>query len=207
MKKKSGNGKKEIDKEDEEGSSGQNGGTGESGSTGAGGTGRWVPSYYDLLGYTSDEKELIGLADQALFAQRISIKSQGIEVTALSKMQKLRNKLSDPNAQPSNEAGGMDLEQHPELAESEGFLDPNIVVLPESEAAERASNDPKLQNKLRNRLAAKMGMGADLSMQSMKAEYEKKMKARSRPAPGVEEPKPRYRPAETPKFTPKYRPN
>lgn len=185
-------------KEGESGGDSTQGGA--DGSTGGGGTGAWIPSYYDLLGITADEKELIGLADQALFEQRISVKSQGIEVTALSKMQKLRNKLMDPNANPDagNSAG---FDEHPELADMAGDIDPNIIVLPESEAAERASNDPKLQNKLRNRLAAKFGMGADLSMQSMKAEYEKKMRMRASPAP-QQEPRPRYRPADTPKPRP-----
>jgi hypothetical protein len=205
--KKTKNGKGKDQRQGQEGQEDQEGGSGDAsgqgGAAGGGGTGRWVPSYYDLLGYSSDEKELIGLAEQSLFAQRISLKSQGHEVTALSKMQKLRKQLAEPGVDPNiqNQASGMDVEQHPELAESEGYVDPNIIVLPESEAVERASNDPKLQNKLRNRLAARMGMGSDLSMQSLKAEYEKKMRERYRPAP-QEEPRPRFRPTETPKYRP-----
>lgn len=177
-------------------------GDSESGTAGGGAAGAWIPNYYDLLGYNAEEKELIGLAGQALFEQRISVKSQGIEVTALSKMQKLRNKLMDPNANLEADGGGsLGLDEHPELAESGGDIDPNNIVLPESEAAERASNDPKLKNQLRNRLAAKFGMGSDLSMQSMKAEYEKKMRMRASPSLR-EEPRPRYRPTDTPKPRP-----
>ena len=200
--------KKGVTGEEGDNDSGSSGG-GEGGSDGgvtgaAGGKGGsgWVPSYYELLGITEDEQKLTELAAQALFEQRISVKSQGYDVTALSKVQQLRNQMQDPGIGNDNDGGGsLGLEDHPELAELGGDVDPNIIVLPESELlAAGASNDPKLQNKLRQRLAAKFGMGSDLSMQSMKAEYEKKMRMRG-PAPKAE-PRPRYRPTNAPKNRP-----
>lgn len=172
---------------------------GDEGSTGSGGSGL-TPNYYELLGVTTDEKQLTELAAQALFEQRISIKSKGIDVTALSKMQKLRNKLQNPNSDPAMGGSSLSLDEHPELADLGGDVDPNTIVLPESEAAERASNDPALELKLRQRMAAKFGMSKDISLQSMQEEYKKKMEMRSRPRPDEPEP-PRYRPA--PRPTPK----
>jgi len=169
------------------------------GDTGSGGSGL-TPNYYELLGITTDEKQLTALAEQALFEQRISVKSKGIDVTALSKMQKLRNKLQNPNSDPAMGGSALALDEHPELADLGGDVDPNTIVLPESEAAERASNNPALELKLRQRMAAKFGMSQDISLQSMQEEYKKKMEMRSRPKPDEPEP-PRYRPA--PRPTPK----
>ena len=184
----------ELDKDDESGGDGS-----ESGGSGTGGL---TPSYYELLGINADEAQLTELAAQALFEQRISIKSQGYDVTALSKMQQLRNKLLDPNVNPNAEmsGSGLALDEHPELADLGGDVDPNTIVLPESEAA-AASNDPQLQLKLRQRAAAKFGVGSGVSLQTMQEEYKKKMELRSRPRPDEPEPTPRYRPA--PRYTPK----
>ncbi len=177
-----------------EAQAGDGGATGDGSAGGAAG-GSWIPNYYELIGVSADEKELAGLAEQALFQQRVSIKAQGIEVTALSKIQKIRNQLQEPGQTNNNDGGGgLALDEHPELAEQGGDIDPNLIVLPESEAAERASNDPQL----RNRLAAKLGMsGGGLSMQSLKEEYANKMKMRAQP-PG---PAPRYRPTNAPRLT------
>ena len=175
---------------------------GEGGEGGTTGSGSWVPNYYELLNLDVDEKQLGELVDQSLFEQRISIKAKGYEVTALSKMQKLRNQLNDPR-QENTVGGGLNLEEHPELADMGGDVDPNNIVLPESEAAERASNDPQLQLKLKQRMAAKFGMSQNISIQSMKEEYKKKMELRSRPAPDPEPtPQPRYRPTNSPKNRP-----
>lgn len=192
----------EEEKKDTSTSGGDEGGdSGTAGGTGTAGGAGWVPSYYELLGISEDEQKMTEMAAQALFEQRISVKSQGYDVTALSKMQKLRNQLQDPsigNGYANDGGSSLGLEEHPELAEMGGDVDPNNVVLPESELA-AASNDPKLQNKLRNRLAAKFGMSSDLSLQTLKAEYEKKMKMQKRPAP---EEQPRYRPTNAPKYRP-----
>jgi hypothetical protein len=183
------------EEEDQEGGSGGEAG----GAAGSAGGGTWFPNYYELMGLSADEKELSALAEQALFEQRLGIKSKGYDVTALSKIQKLRNQMQDPSLGNSPGGGGLGLEEHPELVELGGDVDPNLIVLPESEAAERASSDPKLQLQLRNRLAAKLGMSADISLQSMKAEYEQKMKMRLEAKP---EDKPRYRPSNAPKPRP-----
>ena len=182
------------DKDDDDGTEGGKGSEGTTGSSG-GGSGI-IPGYHELFRIDADEKEMAKFAAEALDKQRISIKSKGYEVTALSKMQKLRNQLQDPSLGQEPGGGGLNLEQHPELAELGGEVDPNIVVLPDSElSAAQIRNDPQL----RNRLAAKLGMGMGLSIQSMRAEYEKKMKQRMAPAP---EPRPRYRPVSAPKNRP-----
>jgi len=182
--------KKHTDNQDLEGEDKDGGDSGGAGSV-------IIPNYRELLGIDVDEKQLTELAANALFEQRISVKSKGFDVTALSKMQKLRNQLNNPNTDPSMGGSGLALDEHPELADMGGDVDPNTIVLPESEAAERASNDPALQLKLRQRMAAKFGMSKDISLQSMQEEYKKKMEMRSRPRPQEPEP-PRYRPAPKP---------
>ncbi len=117
-----------------------------SSSSGGAATGGIVPSYNQLFWIDGDEKQLIGLVSDALFEQRIAVKSKGYDVTALSKSQELRNKLYDPSVSNDNDGGGsIDLDAHPELAETGGDVDPNIVVLPESE-------EPGMADKLQNRL-------------------------------------------------------
>lgn len=184
------------DKEDDEEQASQGSQT-EGGSGGTGGSGGVIPGYHELFRIDADEKEMAKFASDALERQRISVKSKGYEVTALSKMQKLRHQLQEPGLD-AGEGAGLGLEEHPELPELGGEVDPNIVVLPDSElTVDQIRNDPKL----RNRLAAKLGMGMGLSIQSMRAEYEKKMKNRMRVAPAPEE-KPRYRPVSAPKNRP-----
>lgn len=175
--------------EDDEGTAGSTGTTGSSG-------GGIIPGYHELFRIDADEKQMAKYAVDALDKQRISIKSMGYEVTALSKMQKLRHQLQDPSLDQGG--GSLNLAEHPELAELGGDVDPNIVVLPDSElTAAQIRNDPQL----RHRLAAKLGMGMNLSIQTMRAEYEKKMRNRISiaPAPQI---KPRYRPTNAPKNRP-----
>lgn len=168
------------------------------GTSGDGGTGGGIiPNYYELFRVDADEKEMAKFAAEALDKNRISVKSKGYEVTALSKMQKLRNQLQDPSLDQGG-GGSLDLAEHPELAILGGDVDPNIVVLPDSElTAEQIRSNPQL----RNRLAAKLGMGMGLSIQTMRAEYEKKMKNRIKMAPEPQV-KPRYRPVNAPKNRP-----
>jgi hypothetical protein len=171
MKKKSTNDDLK-DKDDEEGGDG-----GESG----GGSG-FVPSYYDLLGDDVDEIELAGLSAAALRENRIKVKAQGISVSALDKPQEARNDLNaEINANPGQDGGGLGLEQHPELAEMGGDVDPNTIVLPKSEQEALASNDMELKLQLL-------------------AEYKKKMdmKMGNRPAPEPPAPAPRMRPSAPP---------
>lgn len=157
-----------------------------------------IPGYHELFRIDADEKQMAKFAADALDTQRISIKAKGYEVTALSKMQKLRQQLQDPSLDQDG-GSGLNLDAHPELADLGGAVDPNIVVLPDSElTAAQIRNDPQL----RHRLAAKLGMGMGLSIQSMRAEYEKKMKNRIKMAPGPQPPKPRYRPISAPKNRP-----
>lgn len=172
----------------------------EGGDTGGSGGSGFVPSYSDLIAVDSDEAEIAKNAKEALFAQRVSLKSQGNKVSALDKLQKMRNQLSDPTLAAQLAAGGgSGLEEHPELPELGGAFDDIVFPESEAEAAARASNDPKL----RNRLAARLGMGRDLSALTQKMEYEKKqkLKMQARPAP-EEEYRPRFRPAAPPKPRP-----
>jgi len=153
----------------------------EEGTEGGGGSG-FVPSYYDLLGADPDEVELAGLSAKALRENRIKVKSQGISVSALDKPQEARNNLNaEINSNPGQDGGGgLGLEQHPELAEMGGDVDPNTVVLPKSEQEALASNDMELKLQLL-------------------AEYKKKMdmKMGIRPAPEPT-PAPRMRPSAPP---------
>lgn len=157
-----------------------------------------IPGYHELFRIDADEKQMAVYAAEAVDKQRISIKAKGYEVTALSKMQKLRQQLQDPSLDQEGGGSALNLDAHPELAELGGDIDPNLVVLPDSElTAAQIRNDPQL----RHRLAAKLGMGMGLSIQSMRAEYEKKLKNRLQIAPGPQ-PRPRYRPTNTPKNRP-----
>lgn len=172
---------------------------------------------YKKLGFREErqiidtEKENKLLAEQALFDTRINIKSKGYEVTALTKIQELKEKmenkikkrLSNSSGTNSPSGGGTGHESHPDLPEMGGEADPNNIILPESEelSAERASNDPKLQNKLKNKLQQKFGMGGagrDVSAQTMKAEFEKKQRQRIVIREKLEE-KPRFSPQAVPK--------
>lgn len=158
----------------------------ETGGDSSGGGSGFVPSYYDLLGADVDEIELAGLSAKALQENRIKVKAKGISVTALDKPQEARNNLNaEINANPGDGAGGgLGLEQHPELAETGGDVDPNTIVLPKSEQEALASND------------------MDLKLQLL-AEYKKKMdmKMGIRPAPEPT-PAPRMRPSAPPRPRP-----
>ncbi len=153
------------------------------------GGGGFIPSYYDLLGTDVDEIELAGLSAKALLENRIKVKSKGISVSALDKPQESRNNLgSEINANPGQDGGGgLGLEQHPELAEMGGDVDPNTIVLPKSEQEALASND------------------MDLKLQLL-AEYKKKMdmKMGASPAPAPES-APRMRPSAPPRPRPGFR--
>ncbi len=176
MKKKTTKGTDE-DQVDQEGDGGEGGGEGGSGGVAGGGI---IPSYYDLIGNVGiNDKELAALSEIALFEQRISLKTKGFDVTALDRKQRLGQNVG-PNAGPAAESG-LGLDEHPELVDMGGELDPNTIVLPESEIAAR-SNDPEL------RLAAKLGMG--MSLPALREEYKNKMKMRASPEPDA----PRYRP-------------
>lgn len=135
--------------------------TDEDGKNGQGGS--IVPSYYDIYGTNIDEAEITALAVQALLENRISIKSKGISVTALDKPQEARNKIQNDNNDPGQEAGGgLGLEDHPELAEMGGMVDPNIIVLPKSEQDALAVKDMDLKLQLlaeyKKKMDMKMGM-------------------------------------------------
>lgn len=149
---------------------------------GGGGGSGFVPSYYDLLGTNIDEIELAELSAAALRENRIKVKAQGISVSALDKPQEARNNLgSEIHNNPGQDGGGgLGLEQHPELAEMGGDVDPNTIVLPKSEQEALASNDMELKLQLL-------------------AEYKKKMdmKMGNRPAPDPA-PAPRMRPSSPP---------
>lgn len=172
---------------------------GDSGGGRGGGNGRFIPTYSDLIPTTADETALASGAAEALFEQRISLKTQGHKVSALEKLQRLREKMSDPAmaAELAN-SGGSNMAAHPELAELGGAFDDISFPESEAEAAARASNDPQL----RNRLKAKLGMGGDVSALTLKEEYRKKqelnMKLGKRLEPEFDN-KPRFRAAPTPK--------
>jgi hypothetical protein len=147
-----------------------------------GGGSGFVPSYYDLLGTNVDEAEITALAAKALFENRISVKSKGIAVRALDKPQEARNKLqNEVNTNPEQEGGGgLGLEDHPELAEMGGAVDPNNIVLPQSEQEALATNDMDLKLRLL-------------------AEYKKKMEMKMGMKPAPEPaPAPRFRPSAPP---------
>ncbi len=172
--------------------------TGDKGGKGTS-TGRiYIPGFDDLITVSPEEAELARCAKDALFAQRVSLKSQGHKVSALDKKQELQNKMAAPRNAAELDGGGSNLEKHPQLEEMAGVFDD--IEFPESEAEAAASNDPDLA--LRHQLKARLGMG--LSMQTLREELRKEEKLRARPnlAP---EPKPEYviRPAAPP---PKPRP-
>lgn len=169
----------DSDQNDQDGQGGEGGDSGEAGAAGSG----VIPSYEALIGNLGvNDKELAALSEMALFEQRVSLKGQGHNVAALETKQRLRQQ-NNPDVGPGEPGAGIGgLDEHPELVDMGGDIDPNTIVLPESEIAAR-SNDPEL------RLAARLGMG--LSMQTLREEYKNKMKMRASPAP---EARPRYRP-------------
>lgn len=173
-------------------------GDGEAGGKGGSTAGGFIPSFDELIAVSPEEAELARAAKDALFAQRVSLKSQGHKVSALDKKQEMRNNLRTP-ALGNDAGGGSNLEEHPELPEMAGVFDD--IAFPESEAEAAASNDPDLA--LRNQLKNRFGMSG-LSVQTLREELRKEEKLRARPnlAP---EPKPDYviRPAAPP---PKPRP-
>ncbi len=184
------------EEKDQDGTEGGEGGE-QGGGTGRGAAG-FIPSFDDLIAVSPEEAEIAKLAKDGVFAQRVSLKSQGHKVSALDRKQELRNRLSNPGIGAELSGGGTNLEEHPELPEMAGVFDD--VVFPESEPEAAASNDPDLA--LRNKLKARLGMG--VSMQTLREELRKEEKLRARPnlAP---EPRPEYtfRPAAPP---PKPRP-
>ena len=166
----------------------------------------WIPGFDDFnqIGIIDNEEENLSkiLAPQALFENRMSVRAkEKIEVTALSKAQEQRQKQrnkSNLNAEQTD-GGGLGLASHPELADMGGEVDPNHIVLPESEKMgflSKTKSDPKLQHKLQQKLAQKFGMGSigGLSKEALEAEYKKKMKIKESP-----EPKPRFSPQRAPK--------
>ncbi|HSX20405.1 MAG TPA: hypothetical protein VLG38_04710 [Gammaproteobacteria bacterium] len=160
---------------------GEEGEGGESGSSGKGGKGSiFLASYDELVAVSPEEAEIARAAKDAVFAQRVSLKSQGNKVAALDRKQELRNKLSDPRVAAELAAGGgSNLEEHPELPELGGAFDD--IAFPEAEIEAAAANDPQL----RNALKARMGMG--MSVEALRYELENKNKEKlrlsARPAP------------------------
>lgn len=174
---------------EEDGSAGGEGGKGKGGKGGSG----FIPTFDELIAVTPEEAEIARCAKDALFSQRVSLKSQGEKVAALDRRHDIRNRFDDPRIAAEMSQGGSNLEAHPELPELGGAFDD--IVFPEIEAEAAALNDPELRNELKNRL----GMG--MSKEALKYEYEKKNKEKmqlsARPAP---EPRPEYviRPAAPP---------
>lgn len=167
------------------------------GKGGKGGAAGFIPDYNQLFAVSAEETEIARCAKEGLLAQRVSLKSQGEQVTALDKIQELKKKFSDPRvAAELVNSGGFDLEAHPELAELGGAFDDIVFPESEAEAAARASNDPQLSNELRARL--KMG----LSLGSAREELKNKEKMRMSPGPTPDEPAPRPTFRNTPKPRP-----
>ncbi len=151
---------------------------GEGGDEGGEGGGGLIRTFYDSLLDDLNDDELAALVKQATEEQRRKLRSLGYDVDALTKKQKLRNQLDDPAIANENDGGGLDLAEHPEF-DGDGYLDPNTVVLPESEILARASSDSELQY----RLSLSPGMRA-----AYEAELKKK-KQLQMPGPG-EQPRP-----------------
>lgn len=159
----------------------------------------WAPSYFDIKKIEKNEALNQSLAENALFLNRLAVKAQKFDVTALNKSQQRHTKSHSPDLEAPG-GGGLGLESHPELEDLGGQVDPNHVVLPESEAINAANNDPKLQHKLKQKQAQKFGMGSigSLSKEALEAEYKKKMRMRVTEKPADQ---PRFRAAPTPKNT------
>ena len=169
----------------------------------------WIPSFYDSTNITRDDELERLLAEDALFAIRLGVKSQKVEVTALTKVQEQLNKKRH---EFNNDAGpggssGPNLEKHPELEDANGAA-PDNIVFPESEelAIGAASNNPKLQHKLKQKLANRFGMSSGgMSEQAMRDEYKKKMQAKMKmqvPGPSNKYKNRVDKPAHRPKLTP-----
>lgn len=169
----------------------ESGGSSEGGKGGKGGFTGLAPDYNQLFAVSEEEAEIARCAKEGVLAQRISLKAQGEEVTALDRIQELKRKLSDPRvaAELAN-GGGFDFEAHPELAELGGGAF-NDIVFPDSEAeaAALASNDPQLSNSLK--------MGLSLSA-ALELQNKKKLELSNTPEP----PSPRPRYTSTPKPRP-----
>lgn len=178
----------------------------EEGDESGGGRGIFIPSYVELTP-TADESAMAADNADAVFLNRVSLKSQGKEVEYFENLQRARKKYSDPAmaVELANSGGGPNLAAHPELAELGGAFDD--IAFPESEleAAASASNDPQLRNRLVAKLAAKFGMGRGVSELTMKEEYRKKqelnMKLGKRLAPEPEL-APKFRPVAAPTLRP-----
>lgn len=117
-----------------------------------------------------DEKLNTALAEEALYQTRVALRSQGIDVEALTKVQNL-NELADPalaQAQQLNAGGGP--EQHPLLPPSEGL---NQIVLPQNE--EDLRNEGQRQAN-KNKHKHRMGMpGKGDSDMKHKQQYKQKI--------------------------------
>lgn len=177
---------KEEEKEEEGGEGGESG-------TGGKGAAGFRPSFLDLIAVTPEEAEIARCAKDALFAERVSLKSAGFKVDALDKKQELRKKITDPRIAAEIAVGGSNLEAHPQLEQMDGVFDDKAFPEIEEEAA--ASNNPDLA--LRNALKARLGMG--LSIETLREELKKEEKLRARPNLAPEQ-KPEYviRPAAPP---------
>jgi len=156
----------------------------------------WIPGFSEFVTAPESQEQLKDLVTQALFDNRIKIKAQGHKVQALEKTRKLHEQLAENLEQTNSQSGqGLNLEEHPELPIQDGMINPDNVVLPESEDMAVNSNNPQIANRLKNKIAAKFGLGKGVSLESLREEHKKKMRARAQPKP---QERPRYRPA-TPK--------
>lgn len=123
---------------------------------------------------TADENLSRACAEDALFNGRLEVRQQGFNVEALTKPQQLvqQKRARLTNEGPSS-GGGMG-EQHPELPEADG-LPPNEIVLPESELDPKSTAGQKHQEKLKNKLAAGMGVSAQTAKEEYKKQHKKKL--------------------------------
>lgn len=140
---------------------------GDDGKAGGSGSGGMIPSYFDIFASNADEAEITALAAKALQENRISLKSKGHSVSALDKRQEARSRMQNNDIGPEQEAGGPSgtgLENHPELAESGGMIDPNIIVLPKSEQEALAVQDLDLKLELLAKYKKKMDMKMGMAL-------------------------------------------
>lgn len=169
--------------------------------------------YRDAAFYTSgvsqvlaykNEKQSSALAEILVEMIRGDVKGKGYKVEALEKRNNLNQKQTHRQLLENNSlsGGGAGAEAHPELAPQNGIAD--NIILPESVENELsgASNDPKLQNKLKQKLAQKMGMGGigSLSKEALEAELKKKHQQKMRMLNKPDAP--RQRITSAPRFTP-----
>jgi len=141
----------------------EQGGKGKGGKSGSG----VIPTFNELMiAVSTDEAEIARCAKDALFAQRVSLKSQGHKVKALDSKQERRSRLAN-QALANEGGGGSNLQEHPLLKDTGGRAFDDIEF-PENEAEAAAANDPELKNEL------KLGYG--LSVDAIKYNNENKKK-------------------------------